>query len=88
MLECLKFIFNLILKFLYMLFDINVGFTSLGTLMCVTFIFLPMVLTIINFLKRIVIDEMDEKHDYGRFFNNKGSNKKEKKSKSKRSKKY
>lgn len=51
MLECLKFIFKIILEFLYMLFDIDVGFTSLGTLMCVTFIFLPMFLMLIDFLK-------------------------------------
>lgn len=51
MFECLKFIFSLILQFLYMLFDIDVGFTSLGTIMCVTFIFLPMILLIVDFLK-------------------------------------
>lgn len=73
MLECLKFIFKLILEFLYMLFDIDVGFTSLGTLMCVTFIFLPMALTVINFLKRVAIDEFDEKHDFGKLLY--GSNK-------------
>lgn len=51
MLECLKFIFKLILEFLYMLFDIDIGFTSLGTLMCVSFIFLPMIISFLDFLK-------------------------------------
>lgn len=74
MLECLKFIFSIILEFLYMLFDIDIGFTSLGTLMCVTFIFLPMVLTIINFIKQVVIDEFDERHDYERIFGRHNNN--------------
>ena len=67
MLECLSFIFSLVLQFLHMLFDIDIGFTSLGTLMCVTFIFLPMVLTVVNFLRKVVIDEIDEKYDSGRY---------------------
>lgn len=66
MLECLKFIFNIILEFLYMLFDIDIGFTSLGTIMCVTFIFLPMVLTVINFLKGQFIEEFDERYDHNK----------------------
>ena len=74
MLECLAFILNLIVDFIKMLFDIDVGFTSLGTVMCVTFIFLPMVLTIVNFLKVVVIDELDEAHDFDRlsFFRYRG----------------
>lgn len=67
MLECLAFIFKLVLKFLYMLFDIDVGFTNLGTLMCVTFIFLPMVLTVVNFLRSVVIDELDDAYDSGKY---------------------
>lgn len=51
MLEVFSFIFSLILEFLYMLFDIDIGFTSLGILMCVVFIFLPIVLKLVDFLK-------------------------------------
>lgn len=76
MLECLSFIFSLVLQFLHMLFDIDIGFTSLGTLMCVTFIFLPMVLTVVNFLRKVVIDEIDEKYDSGRFFGSYSNKKK------------
>lgn len=67
MLECLAFILNLVLKFLYMLFDIDVGFTNLGVVMCVTFIFLPMVLTVVNFLRGTLIDELDDVYDSNKY---------------------
>lgn len=51
MLECITFILSMILKFLRMLFEIDIGITSLGMIMCVTFIFLPTMLLIIDFLK-------------------------------------
>lgn len=51
MLECITFILSMILKFLRMLFEIDIGITSLGMIMCVTFIFLPTMLMIIDFLK-------------------------------------
>lgn len=63
MLEVLKFIFNLIIQFIKMLFTIDVGFTNLGTLMCIVYLFLPVILTIINFLKRQLIDEFDDSYD-------------------------
>lgn len=66
MLECLSFIFKLILEFLYMLFDVDIGFTNLGTIMCVTFIFLPMVLTVVKFLKGKFVEEFDDRYDYRR----------------------
>lgn len=34
-----------------MLFSIDVGFTSLGVMMCICFIFLPTVLLVVDFLK-------------------------------------
>ena len=63
MLEALKFVFNLIIQFIKMLFTIDVGFTNLGTLMCIVYIFLPVILLIINFLKRQLIDELDDSYD-------------------------
>ena len=63
MLECLKFIFNCILEFLAMLFTIDVGFTNLGVLMCIVYIFLPIVLFIINFIKVQLVEEFDEHYD-------------------------
>ena len=86
MLECLKFILKLVVQFLNMLFEIDVGFTNLGIVMCVTFIFLPLMLTFINFLKRVVIDEFDDKHDFGLLFN--GYDRYSKKYKPKHAKKY
>lgn len=63
MLEALKFVFGLIIQFIKMLFTIDVGFTNLGTLMCIVYIFLPVILTIINFLKKQLIDELDDSYD-------------------------
>jgi len=63
-LEVLKFIFKLMIEFIKMLFTIDVGFTNLGTLMCIVYIFLPVVLIIINFLKVQLIDEFDDAYDF------------------------
>lgn len=66
MIEVLKFIFKCTTDFLKMLFTIDVGSgLTLGLVMCVVFIFLPLVLLVINFLKVILVDEIDEKHDLG-----------------------
>ena len=52
MFECIKFIFKIMTDFLKMLFTINIGNNmSLGLLMCIIFIFFPIVLLFINFLK-------------------------------------
>lgn len=51
MLEVLKFILKCFVQILNMLFEIDLGFASLGTLMCIIFIFLPLVLLFINILK-------------------------------------
>ena len=50
MLEVLRFIFSYIVQFISMLFTIDLGGgLNLGLLMCIVFIFLPMMLRIVNF---------------------------------------
>lgn len=66
MLEVLRFIFHCVLDFIKMLFTIDVGFTNLGIVMCIVYIFLPIVLVIVNFLKVQIIDELDEAYDIRR----------------------
>lgn len=51
MLDIIKFIFQCIAQLISMLFEIDLGFTSLGIFMCIIFIFLPLVLGVINILK-------------------------------------
>ena len=51
MLEVLKFIFRCIASFLSMLFEIDLGFTNLGILLCIIVFFFPLVLGVINILK-------------------------------------
>lgn len=64
MLQVLKFIFEQVVAFLAMLFRIDVGDGfSLGLVMCVVFIFLPIVLKFVNFLKTGLFDELDERYD-------------------------
>lgn len=66
MLEVLKFILEKTVEFLKMLFTIDVGNNlTLGLMMCIIFIFLPLVLVVVGFLKVVLIDEIDEKHDLG-----------------------
>lgn len=50
MFECLKFIFGLVADFLAMLFTIDIGPMSLGMFACIIFLFLPMVLFVVNIL--------------------------------------
>ena len=66
MLEVLKFIFKCVIEFISMLFTIDLGFTNLGALMCIVYIFLPVVLFIINFIKGQVLDELDDRYDESR----------------------
>lgn len=87
MLECLAFILGLIIDFIKMLFTIDVGFTSLGTVMCVTFIFLPMVLTVVNFIKVTLVEEIDDRVDYEGFSLLKNPKKLSKKTKNKKNNK-
>lgn len=64
MIEVLKFILKFVADFIKMLFTIDVGSgLSLGLVMCVVFIFLPLVLIVINFLKTVLVDEIDESYD-------------------------
>lgn len=64
MIEVLRFILKCVADFISMLFTIDVGNgLSLGLIMCVIFIFLPLVLIVVNFLKVVVVDEVDEKYD-------------------------
>ena len=51
MLEVLKFIFSCVAQLLSMLFEIDLGFTSLGGLMCIITFFFPIVLLFVNMLK-------------------------------------
>lgn len=65
MLDCLKFFLTQTTNFMRMLFSIDLGGgLNLGLLMCIVFIFLPMMLRIINFLKMyandVVADEMED----------------------------
>ena len=66
MLEVLKFIINCIVQLCAMLFTIDIGFTSLGTFMCIVFIFLPLFLVFVNFLKGSVLEELDDRYDESR----------------------
>ena len=64
MLEVIKFLLSYIVAFMRMLFTIDVGNgLNLGLLMCIVFIFLPMILRIINFLKmystEVIADELN-----------------------------
>lgn len=64
MIEVLKFILKFVADFTKMLFTIDVGSgLSLGLVMCIVFIFLPLVLIVINFLKTVLVDEIDESYD-------------------------
>ena len=72
MIEVLKFILKFVADFIKMLFTIDVGSgLSLGLVMCVVFIFLPLVLIVVNFLKTVLVDEIDESYDKTRKNKNK-----------------
>lgn len=51
MLDTLKFIFRMLVQFISMLFEIDLGFTNLGALLCIIVFFFPLLLSIINILK-------------------------------------
>ena len=64
MIEVLKFLLEYTVKFISMLFTIDVGHgINLGTMMCIVFIFFPIVLLVVNSLKLIIVDELDERYD-------------------------
>lgn len=65
MFEVLKFIFKVTADFIKMLFTIDVGNgINLGLVLCVLFIFLPIFLKLVNFLKGTMLDEVDEAYDF------------------------
>ena len=67
MFSVLKFILNCIVSFMNMLFHVQVdNGLSLGLLMCICFILFPMMLRIINFLKRDALEELDDRIDESR----------------------
>lgn len=66
MLDCLKFLLNLVIKFISVLFRVNVGFTSLGVVFCIVFILFPILLAIVNFIKTSFIQELDDRYDESR----------------------
>ena len=52
MLQVLRFLLKITADFLKMLFTIDVGDgMNLGLVLCIVFIFLPLVLSVVNFLK-------------------------------------
>lgn len=76
MLDVLKFILKSVADFVSMLFKVDIGEgLSLGLLMCVIFIFLPLFLTFVNFLKIVIVDEIDESYDLSNRNKKKGSDK-------------
>lgn len=66
MLDCLKFLLNLVIKFVSSLFKVNVGFTSLGVVFCIVYILFPIMLAIVNFIKTTFVQELDERYDESR----------------------
>lgn len=51
MLDIIKFIFQCIAQLISILFEIDLGFTSLGIFMCIIFVLFPLILGVINILK-------------------------------------
>lgn len=66
MLDCLKFLLNLVIKFIAVLFNVNVGFTSLGVVFCIVFILFPIMLAITHFIKTTFIQELDSNFNKNR----------------------
>lgn len=56
MLEVFLFIFKCMGEYLAMLFRIDMGFMSLGSLMCCIFIYFPLVISILLIFKSAVIE--------------------------------
>lgn len=62
MLDTIKFLLQLTVQFTAKLFTINVGFTSLGVLLCIIYILLPVMLAIINSLKHQIISDITDEY--------------------------
>lgn len=64
MLSCIRLILTFTANFAKMLFTIDIGDgLNLGLLMCICFIFLPMVHRIICFIKQDAMEELDDMYD-------------------------
>lgn len=60
MLECLKFIFQQVANFCSMLFSINLdNGLSLGLIMCIIFILLPVSFRVLTIISHSVLNELD-----------------------------
>lgn len=67
MLDVMRFIFRCISEFISMLFSINIGSgLNLGLFMCIIFVFLPLVLFVINLVKHIAISDVISDYKYDR----------------------
>lgn len=55
MLDILKFLFTYIIEFVKILFNVDIGFTSLGVVFCIVYILLPIMIMIISFAKQEAI---------------------------------
>lgn len=67
MLKVIMFILETVTHFMKMLFTIQVDDNlSLGLLMCIVFIFLPIVHRIICFIKQDAMEELDDMYDSSR----------------------
>ena len=65
MLDVMQFIFRCISQFITMLFSINIGSgLNLGLFMCIIFVFLPLVLFVINLVKHIAISDVISDYKY------------------------
>lgn len=62
MLETIKFLLQLALQLAAKLFTINVGFTSLGVLLCTVYILFPVMLAIINSLKQQIVSDISDEY--------------------------
>lgn len=66
MLETIKFLLQLASQLIAKLFTIDIGFTSLGILLCIVYILLPIMLAIVNSLKHQIVSEIDDTYEIRR----------------------
>ena len=68
MLKVISFILNCVIDFAKMLFTIDIGDgLNLGLLMCIIFIFLPMIIRIVYFLRSDVVEEINANYESGKY---------------------
>lgn len=67
MLSCIKFILKFVADLCSMLFNVMVDTNlSFGLLLCIVFIFLPIVHRVICFIKQDAIEELDDRYEESR----------------------